>query len=92
MDGHWKESWVDDNGVFWLQDLLPQVLPQARIYSYSYDSRTRGDSPLTLDIYDHGKELVAALALQRQLTDVSTTSQTPKDGIYYYFFWVGGCG
>ena len=70
MGGHWKESWTAETGVFWLQDLLPKVLPQARVYSFAYDSRTRGDSPLTLTICDHGKELVADLTKKRQLTNV----------------------
>lgn len=71
LDGHWKRSWVAKNGVFWLQDLLPQAIPEARVYSYGYDSRTRGSSfPLTLDITEGGKELVAELALERELTKV----------------------
>ncbi|KAH9232177.1 hypothetical protein K456DRAFT_1798044, partial [Colletotrichum gloeosporioides 23] len=70
LDGHWTRSWTADNGVFWLRDLLPESLPEARIYAYSYDSRTRGgDTPLTLDISDHGRELVSELTLTRQLTN-----------------------
>lgn len=75
LDGHWKRSWTADNGVFWLQDMLPQVVTRARIYSFGYDSRTRwGDMPLTLDISEHGKDLVTSLSLERQLTG---TEQTP---------------
>lgn len=72
LDGHWRRSWTADNGVFWLQDLLPSKLPNARIYSYSHDSRTRGsDVPLTLDISDHGSALVSDLTVERILTAVS---------------------
>ncbi|CAI0645455.1 unnamed protein product, partial [Colletotrichum noveboracense] len=70
LDGHWRRSFTAENGVFWLQDLLPAWMPSARIYSFSHDSRTRGgDVPLTLEISDHGKELVSELAITRQLTE-----------------------
>ncbi|OHF04062.1 hypothetical protein CORC01_00401, partial [Colletotrichum orchidophilum] len=69
LDGHWRKSWTAENGVFWLQDLLPTRVPKARIYSYSHDSRTRGgDVPFTLDISDHGNALVSDLTIERGLT------------------------
>lgn len=75
LDGHWNRSWTADNGVFWLKDLLPQLLPTARIFSFSHDSRTKwGDIPLTLDISDHGKDLVSELTIVRQLSHVSNLS------------------
>jgi hypothetical protein len=71
LDGHWKDSWTADNGVFWLQDLLPHDFPKARIYSFGHDSRTRGGTkPLTLDISDHGKDLVTSLTNERYLSKV----------------------
>ncbi|KAK1753768.1 hypothetical protein QBC47DRAFT_47883 [Echria macrotheca] len=75
LDGHWKDSWTADNGVFWLQDLLPTDFPRARIFSFGHDSRTRGaPKPLTLDISDHGKDLVTSLANERYL---SNTEERP---------------
>lgn len=69
MDGHWRRSWTADNDIFWLQDLLPRELPRARILSFGYDSRTTGGhKPLTLDIIDHGKDLLSDLGLHRRLT------------------------
>ncbi|KAF4462762.1 eukaryotic translation initiation factor 3 [Fusarium albosuccineum] len=69
LDGHWRRSWTADNGVFWLQDLLPPLIPSARIYSYGHDSRTRwSDTPLSSDISDHGQDLVAELSMERQST------------------------
>ncbi|KAM7211655.1 P-loop containing nucleoside triphosphate hydrolase protein [Rhypophila decipiens] len=73
LDGHWKNSWTAENGVFWLQDLLPLVLPNARIFSFSHDSRTRGaNTPLTQDISDHAKDLVWLLSNERLLTNTET--------------------
>ncbi|KAK1623386.1 hypothetical protein BDP81DRAFT_384530 [Colletotrichum phormii] len=69
LDGHWRNSWTSGDGVFWLQDLLPIRVPQARIYSYSHDSRTRGgEVPFTLDMSDHGIALVRDLTIERGLT------------------------
>lgn len=72
LDGHWRKTWTADNGVFWLQDLLPEVVPGARVFSYGYDSRTHDSSPVADQfIYDHARSLVAELALEREETDVS---------------------
>ncbi|KAH9233425.1 hypothetical protein K456DRAFT_1838259, partial [Colletotrichum gloeosporioides 23] len=69
LDGHWRRSWTADNGIFWLQDLLPNKLPKARIYSYSHNSKTRGgEVPLT-DVSVHGRELVRALTAERIQTN-----------------------
>lgn len=87
LDGHWKRSFTAPNGIFWPQDLLPQLVPAARIYSFAHDSRTRGSNePLTLDISDHGRDLVAELAMARQLSKVGmlcAPSLTPSGGLTY---------
>ncbi|KAK4225755.1 protein SERAC1 [Podospora fimiseda] len=76
LDGHWRHSWTAENGVFWLQDLLPDDLPTARIFSFGHDSRSRGtDKPLTFDISEIGKDLVADLVFRRQATE--TDEKTP---------------
>ncbi|KAH8599988.1 hypothetical protein B0O99DRAFT_682455 [Bisporella sp. PMI_857] len=40
--GHWKKSWIytqpDGSDIFWLQDLVPAVLPSSRILSFGYDA------------------------------------------------------
>lgn len=72
MDGHWRDSWYHQEAdVFWLRDLLPDVLPQARIFSYSYDSLTASmEAPLTLGIYEHAQYLVEHLEEEREITHV----------------------
>ncbi|KAI9868915.1 MAG: hypothetical protein M1813_002737 [Trichoglossum hirsutum] len=34
LDGTWNKTWTAENGVFWLRDLIPQLIPDARVFSY----------------------------------------------------------
>jgi hypothetical protein len=71
LDGHWRKTWTHENGVFWLEELLPNSLPNARIYSYGYDSRTHASSPITEQfIHDFARQLVSELVLEREMTEV----------------------
>lgn len=47
LDGTWNKTWTAENGVFWLRDLIPQLIPDARVFSYGYDSRTRASSSIS---------------------------------------------
>lgn len=41
LNGHYQKTWTETTSprmVNWLQDLLPEQLPNARIMSYSYNS------------------------------------------------------
>ena len=38
LGGHWRETWTHDNNTFWPQDLLPNDVPGAHIFSYGYPS------------------------------------------------------
>ncbi|KAH6691976.1 hypothetical protein EV126DRAFT_482154 [Verticillium dahliae] len=40
LDGHREKTWTAENGVYWLRDLFPKDLPQARILCYGYDENT----------------------------------------------------
>ncbi|RPB07239.1 hypothetical protein P167DRAFT_496072, partial [Morchella conica CCBAS932] len=67
LNGHRERSWTADNGVNWLKDLLPEKSPNARIFSYGYDSRTHG--PVSEQhLHDHGVALVSDLSLVRRST------------------------
>lgn len=72
MDGHWRDSWYHQEAdVFWLRDLLPDVLPQARIYSYNYDYRTSlMEASLTSSVKTYAQSLVTDLDLERESTCV----------------------
>ncbi|CAG7849813.1 SubName: Full=Related to kinesin light chain {ECO:0000313/EMBL:CCA76161.1} [Serendipita indica DSM 11827] len=41
LQGHREKTWTTDDGVFWLRDLLPSDLSNARVLSYGYDADTR---------------------------------------------------
>lgn len=72
IDGNWEDSWYhQETDVFWLRDLLPDVLPQARIYSFSYDGQQGAmEAPLTLGMNEHAQSLVTHLELERERTHV----------------------
>ncbi|KAK4452200.1 hypothetical protein QBC34DRAFT_435996 [Podospora aff. communis PSN243] len=56
-------------GVNWLQDLLPIDIPNARILSYGYDSRTHGFAQKAKErLYDHGILLLEKLQKFREHT------------------------
>jgi hypothetical protein len=39
LNGTAKKTWTDKNsGKFWLEDFLPEALPQSRIMTFGYDS------------------------------------------------------
>ncbi|KAF8521778.1 hypothetical protein BU17DRAFT_45577 [Hysterangium stoloniferum] len=52
LDGYRKSSPTIDNGVFWLQDLLPQALSCVRILAYGYDAHTHGANRSQQRLYD----------------------------------------
>lgn len=69
LDGHREKSWTADNGVLWLQELLPKEISNARVLTYGYDSRTRSSEHLTHQtLYGHSMSLVSALSLYRRRT------------------------
>jgi hypothetical protein len=50
---------------------MPKVLPEARVFAFAYDARTKADSPLPMDVYDHATELIGSLANEREITDTA---------------------
>ncbi|KAF8529705.1 hypothetical protein BU17DRAFT_36641, partial [Hysterangium stoloniferum] len=65
LDGHREASFTADNGVFWLQDLLPEALPFARILTYGYDARTQGENRSQQTLYGISGDLVVKLSAFR---------------------------
>lgn len=71
LDGHLEQSWTADNGVLWLRDLLPELIPYARIVTYGYDGYTRGrDQMGDESIHDVAKRLLTCIAAERADTQV----------------------
>lgn len=75
LNGHREKTWTASNEVHWLRDLLPEDVPQARIFSWGYDVNTHaigGQQLSNMFLYDHGLTLVSDLTLGRKETKVSS--------------------
>ncbi|KAF8515489.1 P-loop containing nucleoside triphosphate hydrolase protein [Hysterangium stoloniferum] len=73
LDGHREGSWTAENGIFWLKDLLPQQLPNARIVTYGYDASTgTQSSKIEETLYGHAENLISRIALLRDSTTTTT--------------------
>ncbi|CAD6581928.1 MAG: hypothetical protein ASARMPRED_000737 [Alectoria sarmentosa] len=84
LNGHPRDTWTSgkaDDGVFWLQDLLPKALPGARIFTYGYDSRLFW-SPSTGDIDTYAKVLLDCLNLERPQSSASLIIANEKQNRY----------
>ncbi|PSN60505.1 hypothetical protein BS50DRAFT_593611 [Corynespora cassiicola Philippines] len=70
LNGHRDETWTAANGTHWLRDLLPNDLPNARIFCWGYDANTHGKRVSHQFLHDHAEELVSDLCRRRKRTDV----------------------
>ncbi|KAI8630073.1 TPR-like protein [Xylariaceae sp. FL1651] len=69
LNGHREKTWTAANGVYWLRDLLPNVLPGVRVLSWGYDANTHSSDRVSCQyLYDHALELVSDLTRKRNLT------------------------
>ncbi|KAI1370425.1 hypothetical protein F4677DRAFT_438488, partial [Hypoxylon crocopeplum] len=74
LNGHREHTWKADNGVNWLadEDMLPEKIPNARIFVWGYDARTHGNDYLSeAYLHQHGSQLVGDLADERHLDGTS---------------------
>lgn len=70
LDGHRTATWTHSNAnIFWLQDLLPGNVQNARIMTFGYDADVFF-SRTTSDIDDHGSSLLANLIDVREANEV----------------------
>jgi hypothetical protein len=70
LNGHREKTWIAENGVHWLRDLLPEDLPQARILCWGYDANTHAaDRVSSQYLYNHARTLVSDLCRKRKLTN-----------------------
>ena len=53
-------AWTHDGKTMWLEDLLPEQLPNARIMTYGYNSKVYKDAT-SARLHDHAKGLLNAL-------------------------------
>ena len=65
LNGHWSRTWTSQkNGAFWPKDLLPHVVPRARVFSYGYPSQVIGSRSVT-SVQDFAKHLLREVRLQQ---------------------------
>jgi protein SERAC1 len=67
LNGHYQKTWTETTSprkVNWLQDLLPEQLPNARIMSYSYNSAV-AFSKATIGIKTFAEQLLEDLMAWR---------------------------
>ncbi|KAI0109159.1 hypothetical protein GGR51DRAFT_570018 [Nemania sp. FL0031] len=68
LNGHFRNTWTtttaEGKQINWLNDLLPTVIPNARIMSYGYDSSVQF-SKSTADISTFAEGLLAELMARR---------------------------
>lgn len=64
-----KGTGPDEEEVFWLKDLLPKEVPNARILAYGYDADPTKmfESASTNMIHDHAATLVSELHFYRRV-------------------------
>ncbi|KAF8533841.1 hypothetical protein BDD12DRAFT_897587 [Trichophaea hybrida] len=86
LNGHWKRTWTARNQAFWPADFLPEMVPQARIFSYGYDANTHGAHKLSLlSLTDQGQALVRSLAAERRKSKTE-----PRRPIIFIVHSLGG--
>ena len=71
LGGSIYKTWTSDNGRHWLRDFLPNEFPEARIYSFGYDS-SFAFSKGTGTLRDFAISLLEAIKLQRTTSGVFT--------------------
>ena len=65
--------------MLWLKDLLPDEISSARILTYGYDARTRGELLSKQTLYDQAETFIAKLVLFRKTTSVCDTLHLTAD-------------
>ncbi|TDZ39082.1 Protein SERAC1 [Colletotrichum spinosum] len=66
LGGDWEDTWTHAAGKSWLKDFLPSDFPNARIWSFGYDSSLLGKT--VAGINDAAKSLVSSLHGKRRFT------------------------
>lgn len=87
LNGHYENTWTTKKGdgtpVNWLRDLLPKQIQDARIMSFSYNSRVQF-SKSTSDIFVFADELL------EQLLAVRSTSREKARRMIFICHSLGG--
>ena len=88
INDHREKTWTASNGVYWLRDLLPHDIPQARMFSWGYDANTHTASRVSCKyLYDHARALVSDLYRKRKLSNASTAGAygQQRDPVHVFY-------
>ncbi|KAG4443916.1 hypothetical protein IFR05_000556 [Cadophora sp. M221] len=55
---HGRQTWTHASKIFWPGDILPNLLPKARVLLFEYNSRVAGFGAVNLGINDHADSLL----------------------------------
>lgn len=82
LNGHREKTFTANNGVCWLNSLLPDRMPKIRVISFGYDARTHSSSPLSQQhLHSHAEQLVENLTRRRDVSNVRQISYPIVTGI-----------
>ncbi|KGO77979.1 hypothetical protein PITC_025070 [Penicillium italicum] len=79
LNGHRENSWTAANGVNWLQDLLPDDMPNIRVLSWGYSLTTEANSHGKISQQKLSEQLVYDLWEWRSSTNVKTQLTKPEN-------------
>lgn len=72
LDGHLRQSFTADNGMFWLEHALPARIRDSRVMTYGWDADTQNRTHLTEQtIFDNGQQLISDIANFREIDNVN---------------------
>lgn len=69
LGGDAYRTWTHDNGKIWLRDFLPTDIPEARVFTYGYNS-TLLFSRETGRLREYARALLEVIRSERKLADV----------------------
>ncbi|RKK63859.1 hypothetical protein BFJ69_g16852 [Fusarium oxysporum] len=93
LRGDREETWTQD-GVLWPKDLLPQDIPESRIFLFGYDTGIthRDQSSVTkTEIHSDAEDLCAKLAAERSNTNTVRDPEFQASSTYYMLLLAADC-
>lgn len=74
LNGDAYRTWTHENGVLWLRDLLPGLLPGCRVFTYGYPSQVAFSTSFAR-VQDYARQLLSSLRdVQEEPKGVSQAS------------------
>jgi ankyrin repeat domain-containing protein 50 len=81
LNGDAYKTWTHENGVLWLRDLLPGLLPGCQVFTYGYPSQVAFSTSFAR-VQDYARQLLSSLRdvqeERKELSQASLLRPTPK--------------